>query len=447
MDTNLIDDLSKITGKQPEELQEIIGKLTLDQLYSLLDSVNNGSEYDVKQMIDTYANTNADGELTDNTDGDSAATPAPQPAATSESIDFAVKCKKDSLHEAIVEFLEEQGIPFSFRPGNTILVSCQNNAQADHIVSMVERAGTKKKEDESMSKKHKVKVPESSKPRDPMARELAKGQYQPKVTPNKKAMLEKSQTKHKAKGLDEAFSSVAFWVDNAAAYDTVLESFGSDVSFDGENFTADKSTWTRIEESLTTGGYESGTDFGRKDMTKKTVQEGVLGMTPMPGLRRMMELAGMAADQIDQLAPDAGIPTSTEVVPAQPATAEINAVMDANGLPTGDDDMDLGIDGGELDGDDIAGDDLGLDDPAPAGDFADAVVADDMGMGMGMDMGDEAALSGSDASPAFTLINDALASVQNSLPDVKISEYKTLIQRLEELTNQLRQVGQSYLGD
>lgn len=440
MDTNLIDDLSKITGKQPEELQEIIGKLTLDQLYSLLDSVNSGSEYDVQQMIDTYANTNADGELTDGADTDSDADQS-QPAATSESLDFAVKCKKDSLHEAIVEFLEEQGIPFSFRPGNTILVSCQNNAQADHIVKMVERAGTTKKEDDSMSKKHKVKVPESTKPRDPMARELAKGQYQPKVTPNKKTVVEKKQNKHKAKGLDEAFSGVAFWVDNADAYDTVLESFGSDVSFDGENFTADKSTWTRIEESLTTGGYESGTDFGRKDMKKKTVQEGVLGMTAMPGLRRMMELAGMPADQIDQLAPDAGMPATTDVVPAQPATAEINAVMDANGLPTGDDDMDLGIDG-DLDGDDLAGDDLGLDDPAPAGAFADAVATDDMGMDMG---GDE--LTGSDASPAFTLINDALASVQNSLPDVKISEYKTLIQRLEELTNQLRQVGQSYLGD
>jgi hypothetical protein len=222
-----------------------------------------------------------------------------------------------------------------------------------------------------------------------------------------------------------------------------MESFGESINFDGDKLDTDASTWKRIEESLTAGGYAPGSDFGKTNMTKKKVEEGVLGMSRMPGLRRMMELAGMPADQIDQLGADTSIPATTAVVGSDtPVTDEMDAVV-TSALPGigADDDMDLGIeDGSGIDADDLSDDDFGMDDlemdPSPAGSFA----------GDGMDMGMGAPMGGTDASPAYMLIDDALSSIQGSLPDVKISEYKTLIQRLEELTNQLRQIGQSYLG-
>jgi hypothetical protein len=427
MQSNLIDDINKLTGDEPSSIQDTLGKLSLDELYQLMDMVNTNDVLGVKHMLNAYKEPAAD-------------------SATTESIDLAIVCKKPNLYETVLNWLEENSIPHSFRPGNTIIVSCQNNAQADYLVGLVESAGTPKKkkevkEDKTMS--DKIKVPASKKPRNPMARELAKGQYQPKVTPNKKAKLEKQQTKHKAKGLDEAFGSVGFWVDNAVAYDKVLENFGRTINFDGESLGTDAKTWKRIEESLITDGYKSGTDFGRNNM-KKNVKEGVLGMSALPGLRRMMELAGMPADQIDQLGADAAIPATTDVVPVSPAID-----MGMSDVSPDVDDIELGIDADDaIDGDDLA--DV-MDDPAPAGDFADAVAMDDMGGIDGMDddmgMDDDAPATGSDASPAYMLISDALTSVQSSLPDVKISEYKTLIQRLEELTNQLRQVGQSYLGE
>jgi hypothetical protein len=427
MQTNLIDDINKLTGDDPSSIQDTLGKLSLDELYQLMDMVSKNDVLSVKQMLSAYTELAVD-------------------SSTTESIDLAIVCKKPNLYETVLNWLEENSIPHSFRPGNTIIVSCQNNAQADYLVGLVESAGTPKKkkevkEDKTMS--DKIKVPASKKPRNPMARELAKGQYQPKVTPNKKAKLEKQQTKHKAKGLDEAFGSVGFWVDNAVAYDKVLENFGRTINFDGESLGTDAKTWKRIEESLITDGYKSGTDFGRNNM-KKNVKEGVLGMSALPGLRRMMELAGMPADQIDQLGADAAIPATTDVVPVSPAID-----MGMSDVSPDVDDIELGIDADDaIDGDDLA--DV-MDDPAPAGDFADAVAMDDMGGIDGMDddmgMDDDAPATGSDASPAYMLISDALTSVQSSLPDVKISEYKTLIQRLEELTNQLRQVGQSYLGE
>jgi hypothetical protein len=433
MQSNLIDDISKLTGDDASGIQDTLSKLSLDELYQLMDLVGQNDVLGVQQMLTAYTT-------------EPAAPDATIPAT--ESINLAIVCKKARIYENVLDWLEENSIPHTFRPGNTIIVECQNNAQADYLVQMVESASKPKKEvseDKTMS--DKIKVP-GTKPRNPMARELTKGQYQPKVTPNKKAKMAKMDTKHKGKGLDEAPVSVGFWVDNSKAYDTVLESFGKSITFDGSALDTDAKTWKRIEESLITGGYKPGTDFGRNNMTKK-VKEGVLGMTQMPGLRRMMELAGMPADQIDQIGVDSTLPVTTAVASSTPATDSIASAMGV------DNDVDgLGIDDMELDGDDL--DDVGLDDPAMAGDFADAVEMDDLDdmsdvdADIDLDLGAQgtgAVTMGTDASPAYTLISDALASIQGSLPDVKISEYKTLIQRLEELTNQLRQVGQSYLGE
>lgn len=59
--------------------------------------------------------------------------------------------------------------------------------------------------EEAMTKKDTKITMAVPKPRDPMARELEKGQYQPKVTPNKKERLAKMDRKHKGR---EPFESV-----------------------------------------------------------------------------------------------------------------------------------------------------------------------------------------------------------------------------------------------
>lgn len=75
----------------------------------------------------------------------------------------------------------------------------KNDAKLAQLVSGLKAEPDNNKVEEAMRKdKNKgpitVQVP---KPRDPMARELAKGQYQPKRTPNKKEQLAKKDSKHK----------------------------------------------------------------------------------------------------------------------------------------------------------------------------------------------------------------------------------------------------------
>jgi hypothetical protein len=441
MDVNLLDDVSKITGKDVSELQPILDTLSLDELYDLLDMVNRDDEFGVKRMINTYQqkvskdnplsppakdtstqqDTSADDTTNDNTQQNNSSTD------NTNGDDQQNTGSDDAGNQNASSGDNDQDMGADEKSELDALAGA---ASDDQNTETKESYAPGKKQ--AMSKKSKIVIP-ATKPRDPMARELAKEQYRPQVTPTKKGKLDKMQNKHKAKGLDEAFSSVDFWIDDSQAFDKVLESFGESINFDGDKLDTDVSTWKRIKESLTAGGYTSGSDFGRTTMTKK-VKEGVLGMSRMPGLRRMMELAGMPADQINQMGVDSSLPVTTDAVDPAMDTSDID------GMDMGDDD--LGIeDGSNIDADDLT-DDFGMDDmdPAPAGSFADPMGADDMDM----DMGDPA--MGTDASPAYTLISDALTSVQNSLPDVKISEYKTLIQRLEELTNQLRQIGQSYLG-
>jgi hypothetical protein len=50
-------------------------------------------------------------------------------------------------------------------------------------------------------------------------------------------------------------------------------------------------------------------------------------------------------------------------------------------------------------------------------------------------------------SQAYTCILGYLNDVQTSLGDVKLSEYKSLVKKLEDLTMQVRGMGRDYLGE
>lgn len=96
--------------------------------------------------------------------------------------------------------------------------------------------------EEAMSKKTKVPG-QLPKPRDPMAKALALPQYQSKKTPTKKGKLDKMDRKHKGSRVDDSFD-----------IDSVLEG-------------------------------------------KQVVEEGVMGFSAMPALKRTLELAGRPTDE------------------------------------------------------------------------------------------------------------------------------------------------------
>jgi hypothetical protein len=50
-------------------------------------------------------------------------------------------------------------------------------------------------------------------------------------------------------------------------------------------------------------------------------------------------------------------------------------------------------------------------------------------------------------SEAFSQIEDHLNGVQSMLGDVKLSEYKSLVKKLEDLAGQVRLMGRDYLGE
>jgi hypothetical protein len=431
MDKNFIDELSRITGKVPGDIQDLIGEMSFDDIYTLMNLVHDGDHGKIKDLLAPMLQ--KDGAL-DNA-------PAQQPEQVkTESVTLTCKFPKFEAREELLGLLEENNISYSFGLGSIVRIHCQNTEEIKLAQSLSDSVATKQLREKSMDKKFKkfskdskIVIP-ASKPLDTAKSALAHGEmsgiFRSKSTPNKKTTVAKAASKHKGRSFDEGFDPVSFWTNGGDAFTVVLESFGDSVTFDGKALNTDSSTWTQIQESLTAEGFLSGVDFGVTEMKKTQVNEGVMGMTALPGLRRMMELAGMPMGDVEQVAVDPAIPVDAEEVPALPAQDAANDAMD----------MDMG------------GDDLGMDpDPLTADHIDDGMGGDDLGAEF--DAGVDSAMGGDmvgaevSCSPAYTLIDDALTSIQTNLPDVKISEYKTLIQRLEDLQVQLQQIGKSYLGD
>jgi hypothetical protein len=113
-------------------------------------------------------------------------------------------------------------------------------ALVEPIMSTVTSENVDEDSLEEQMKKDDTKITmDLPKPRNPMARELEKGQYQPKVTPNKKEVLDRQSRKHKG----------------------------------------------RIDDSFASG--------------EETVLEGVMGMYAMPAIKKMLTLAGRPAEEDD----------------------------------------------------------------------------------------------------------------------------------------------------
>jgi hypothetical protein len=199
--------------------------------------------------------------------------------------------------------------------------------------------------------------------------------------------------------------------------------------------------------------------------------EGVIGMNPVNPLYRLRELAGLPTqDDFSGIEiADAPEIDPEGILAAGPVGADEPEDMDVDGMgadPVAEpmDDMDGGMDdtdtGGELDSDlDFNPDDVSMDMPAdPMGDEgipgelgADPIEpvvpnADPLAVPSAVDPMAGAAMAPMQ-SEAMAQIEDALNSIQTGLADIRLSEYKSLIKKLQDLTNQAQMMGRDYLGE
>lgn len=188
------------------------------------------------------------------------------------------------------------------------------------------------------------------------------------------------------------------------------------------------------------------------------LDEGVMGMMkPVNPLFRLRELAGLPLTNEDDFEgieiADAPEIDPEGVLSAGPVGADAPQDMDVDGMgadPVADpmDDMDGGMDAGmgsidtpaddmSLPGDDAM--DAPMDVPADAG-IPGALGTDPVDPVAGMAMAPT-------QSDAMAQIEDALNNIQSGLADIRLSEYKSLIQKLQDLTNQAQMMGRDYLGE
>ncbi len=192
------------------------------------------------------------------------------------------------------------------------------------------------------------------------------------------------------------------------------------------------------------------------DITR--VDEGVLGMTKVDPLYRLRELAGVKASApvvkeddfgtVDPMA-DLDVADDFDDADADFGNDDIGGALDDTTDGLGDD---FGAPTDDLDG--SIGLDTAIDpmaDDSLDGDFGSAGPA--LGGGIPGDvppMGAGANAIGMVApvdSEAYVQIQDHLNNIQTSLGDVKLSEYRSLLSKLDALSAQIRSMGRDYLGE
>ena len=178
-------------------------------------------------------------------------------------------------------------------------------------------------------------------------------------------------------------------------------------------------------------------EFGRKTKHKPRFDEGVMGMTKMNSLYRLRELAGLPAGEGIEISEVAPIDMDG---PLAPGTVDLNK-LDENPatLP------DMGAMDDMMD-DPIIDIEPGMDDSSL--DTIDDIPADiPVDVPVEEPMGTDLVGAPVDQSDAMINIINCLNQIQDMLSDIRLAEYRSLIQHLEDLTNQAQAMGKSYLGE
>lgn len=211
-----------------------------------------------------------------------------------------------------------------------------------------------------------------------------------------------------------------------------------------------------------------------KDKEMKKVDEAVLGMTDIPMVTRMRELAGIKTpvepvsekfqklrhireledfDDIntfdDSIDNEVGAPTPAPIG-APPVSA--GPIPQDDLMAAGDDSEFGGYGDDSLDGDDgmgLNGDlDMGVEPVDDLGmDGMDAPMGDDLGIPSFSSTLPGAAAPVAQNTPAYSSIMSSLDQITAQLKDVKVSEYKEIINRLKSVHQEIRNQGFNYLQE
>lgn len=199
-------------------------------------------------------------------------------------------------------------------------------------------------------------------------------------------------------------------------------------------------------------GIKHKPDFS-KEINESNLSEGVIGMKPLNPIFRLRELAGLPIhnneDDIDSIQiadapvidPEGHLAAGPINAPFSGPVADPVDVIDP--MPnTGMDNMDAPLDDPTKDMDGEIGDISDpIIDPMAAG---AAGVPGDIGSDPIETIPDTNVPSQSDA---MSQIEDNLNGIQTLLADIRLSEYKSLIKKLQDLTNQAQMMGRDYLGE
>lgn len=398
-------------GFKPEEAQQIAQKIDGTDIVNLISALNSntpegkqtaeqilqgyGYQLEDKGMTERqsyldalYRSVQSQGKLhtTEDIEGLnlSESGNAEDRALALEGFNYYTNVSEDKTH-SLVDWLEENGVDYLTDGKGKFHIKCEDRARAYHVGREVARLGGATVVRDSVGEaKMSKKEFNRVKPRDPNAETLNKLQRK------NPADLEDTIKDRKMKQKD---------------------TFSRNAKHKGQKF--DES----IDPSLT---------------------EGVLGMSNMETIGRLRELAGL---------PPAPLKNSKKPITVEDDFDDIDVPGDVDGVGAA---PAAPVDAGPLPGDDIASDDSmddGMDDVAAG--TLDAPPAPDAGLPGDLPPSPMAgANTPMDAnSPAMSAVQDAINSISGSLPDLKVSEYKQVVNQLTSLLNNARDTGRNFLGE
>jgi len=368
-----------------------------------------------------------------------------------------VRAANDTDAETLRDWLEENEFDYQNNDKHTFLVQSADREKAyrlNHFMGKMTGKTSVMDSDEVVEEKKKMAKDDLPKQRNPYAQHLAKKGNAVHADKTKKTDKWDRSAKHKGQQYESVTESVF--------------SHGETVQFEG----ADCQVQIPTGPNGTVGLLIDGKVRMVRESEVSRIDEGVLGMTKVDPLYRLKELAGVKSVAKPELAEDdfsATVDPNMDMDVADdfddaeldPMGADLGSDLADDSLggidnaPLGADDLDTGLETGELSADphSLGGSDLGglgsdpvdMDSDFAAGEPGDmgGVPGDIPGLGVGANV---PGMMPTD-SQAYTEIQDHLNNIQNSLGDVKLSEYRSLLAKLDALSSQIRSMGRDYLGE
>lgn len=223
-------------------------------------------------------------------------------------------------------------------------------------------------------------------------------------------------------------------------------SIGDEVLVDGEEATVKIPQAPGGTVGVMINGELKMVDKKTSNITK--VDEGVLGMTAMPGLNRIKELAGMgrSPEPEDETLGDLDYnePAPAGALPApEGGMGDMTDPVDAEFEPVAGPDLGGSDEVGGMGG---LGADMGADMapevpalPAPPAPVASAPMTPDMSTGAMSNIGS--------ALEDAAALDNAISEIEHMIPNCKISEFKTLVARLQGLVSMAQAAGKAALTE